>query len=99
MNFRDRIKGAFFGIALGDALGLGTEFMSAEEVKYYYPGGLRHFSQIIRDGHRCLWKRGEWTNDTHIVVMLAESIMEKGKLHLNDFAARLKNGARRIRQT
>ena len=29
-------------------------------------------------------------NDTHIVVMLAESIMEKGKLHLNDFAARLK---------
>lgn len=90
MNFRDRIKGAFFGMALGDALGLGTEFMSAEEVKYYYPGGLRHFSQIIRDGHRCLWKRGEWTNDTHIVVMLAESIMEKGKLHLNDFAARLK---------
>ncbi len=90
-NLPDKIKGALFGMALGDALGLGTEFMSVEEVKYYYPEGMRHFSQIIRDAHRCMWKRGDWTNDTEIVILLIESIIERGKLDLSDFAYRMKS--------
>lgn len=32
----DRIKGGLFGLAIGDALGATTEFMSAEEIRGTY---------------------------------------------------------------
>jgi ADP-ribosylglycohydrolase len=37
MNQADKIKGALFGQAIGDALGAGTEFMTRAEVQQHNP--------------------------------------------------------------
>lgn len=91
MKVHDRIRGALYGYALGDALGVGCEFMTRPEVQYHYPDGLRHFSQIIRDAHRIQWEQGDWTNDTELLVLFLEAIMENDGFDLLHIARRLKD--------
>ncbi len=68
---RDRGEGALLGHAIGDALGLGTEFLSRELVREWYPEGLRNYTQIVRDAHRSKWRPGEATDDTGQMLALA----------------------------
>ena len=58
----DRLKGTIYGQAIGDALGLGTEFMTDEDMAWKYPNGIRHFREIFQDRHRKRWKIGDWTD-------------------------------------
>lgn len=86
----NKIKGCFYGYAIGDALGIGTEFMTRREVRMRYPDGLRDYSQIIRDAHRSVWKRGQVSHDTEVVLMMARSFVECGCPDYIDYASRLK---------
>lgn len=86
----DKTFGALYGYAIGDALGLGTEFMVEREIDIRYPGGLHTYGQIIRDAHRSQWKPGEWTNDTEVVLMSVESIIANKGLVYTDIARRMK---------
>lgn len=91
MNHKDRFIGALFGQAIGDALGLGSEFMSKEKVMHYYPDGLTSYSQIIQDAHRCRWQQGMWTDDTDMMLCIADALIASGgEVNLNQIAENFK---------
>ncbi len=66
----DQIKGGLFGVAIGDALGGTTEFMSEREIKNKYG----QLTDIIGGG---VWqlKQGEVTDDTAMTLCVAKGIM------------------------
>ena len=87
---KDRIKGCIYGQAIGDALGLGTEFMSQAEVKKYYPNGLERYDQIIQDAHRKRWEKGSWTDDTDMMICIAKA-RKNNHFDLNEIACNFKD--------
>lgn len=87
----DRIRGTIFGHAVGDALGLGTEFLSKSDVARLYPHGLRSYEQIFRDGHRGRWATGDWTDDTDQMLCILDSLLERNRVDINHIAQRLKS--------
>lgn len=72
----NRFKGCLYGQAIGDALGLGTEGMTDEDMAWKYPQGLQHYSQIFQDRHRKRWKIGDWTDDTDMMLCIAHAIIK-----------------------
>jgi len=92
----DIIKGVFFGQAIGDALGLGTEFLSKSDIKEYYPNGLSDYSQIVQDKHRSRWEIGAWTDDTDQFLCICDSIIKTQKADELAFANELYNWFKNI---
>jgi ADP-ribosyl-[dinitrogen reductase] hydrolase len=68
-ELRDRKKGCFYGLAIGDALGAAVEFRDRGT-----------FAPVT--GYRGLGPHGldpgEWTDDTSMALALADSIAQKG---------------------
>jgi ADP-ribosylglycohydrolase len=85
----DKIKGVFYGQAIGDALGLGTEFLSKSEISKYYPNKLTDFSQIVQDKHRSRWEIGDWTDDTDQFLCICDSIIKSNKVDELQFTEEL----------
>ncbi|NJL14718.1 MAG: ADP-ribosylglycohydrolase family protein [Microscillaceae bacterium] len=88
-GLESRIKGAIMGLAVGDSLGLGTEYMSKALIRHHYPQGLHHHGQIVRDGHRARWLPGQWTEDTAMALCVLESLLVQKKVNSYNIATRL----------
>ena len=89
-KFVDKLKGVIYGQAIGDALGLGTEFMNDEDIAKYYPHGLRHYSDIVQDRHRHRWKKGEWTDNTDMMLLIAKAFRGNMQFDLQTIASYFK---------
>lgn len=88
---KDRIKGCMFGQAIGDALGLGTEFLTKTEVARRYPGGLTDYSQIYQDAHTSRWHKGDWTDDTDMWLCIARAVISsRGEVDIAGIAHNFK---------
>ena len=103
----DRIVGTLFGAALGDAIGLYTEFLTPAQINRDYPSWyftLHPPEAVIpfrRDHHRSPHVPGNWTDDTdHSLLILLSFLHNDGKLDPQDFAERLsvwvRNGLRAL---
>jgi len=75
-------KGCLVGLAVGDALGAPLEFLSRDSVRRKYPAGLR---EMIASS---LWEEGEYTDDTQMALLIAESLLERGRIEARDLAVR-----------
>ena len=89
----DKIKGTIYGLAIGDALGLGTEFMDDYDMAWKYPNGLTHYSEIYQDHHRRRWKKGDWTDDTDMMLCIANAIIKDKGVNLSSIAKNFKDWA------
>lgn len=93
-TLEDRIVGTLVGSALGDAVGLYTEFLTAEQAREAYPSGefslLPNATPFKRDFHRMKHRHGEWTDDTDHSLLILLSHLHNGKPDHHDFAARLR---------
>lgn len=89
----DRIKGTIYGQAIGDALGLATEGMTDEDMAWKYPNGITHYNEIFQDRHRKRWKIGDWTDDTDMMLCIANAVIKDGGVNLTTIAKNFKDWA------
>lgn len=97
-----KIRGCIVGGALGDTVGLFTEFLSASQSVSHY-GPTPRFSLVspappgfkttLLDRHRCMFEEGAWTDDTDQSLLILMSFLRSGGTSLDpiDFAVRLKH--------
>lgn len=77
-NKNDKIKGALYGFAIGDAMGATTEFMTKEQIKAKF--GL---ITDIQGGGWLNLKPGQVTDDTQMMICVIKAIMSSAH-HIED---------------
>jgi ADP-ribosylglycohydrolase len=104
----DRIRGCIVGGALGDAIGLFTEFFDANRAKHQYGSNPRFkflppipegYQRMVMDHHRAGFEEGGWTDDTDQALLILMSYLHHGRrpesgIDYNDFARRLRHWVR-----
>jgi len=78
----DRVAGCLVGLAVGDALGAPLEFVARQQVRNRFPQGLR---DMIASR---VWNRGEYTDDTQMALLIAESLLQNKGFEASDLAGR-----------
>jgi ADP-ribosylglycohydrolase len=93
LTAQDKLFGTIFGSALGDCIGLYTEFLPASVAATAYPEQkftLQPPTPFRADSHRDKFDQGAWTDDTdHSLLILLSYLHNKGEMIPEDFAARL----------
>jgi len=85
---QDRIRGAILGTAIGDALGMPAEGLKPESIQKYY-GKIKGFRSPNPKRRRIHdLKRGQWTDDTQLMLAIGESIIECGGINYENIMQR-----------
>ena len=82
-DLRAHFRGCLLGLAVGDALGAPLEFMDARAIEKKHG----RVAEMLGGGWLHL-KIGEYTDDTQMALLLAQSLIEKNDFAADDIAAR-----------
>jgi len=83
ITIQSRFRGAVLGLATGDALGAPAEFLDQETLKAKY-GTL---TEMVGGGSFG-WEPGQWTDDTGMMLCVAEGILESPALPIPHIGVR-----------
>jgi ADP-ribosylglycohydrolase len=87
---RSRARGAIVGTAIGDALGMPVEGLDPVTIASKF--GRLHSMVAPMSGtwarHTHNLRRGQWTDDTQLMLAIGESVVSKGFLDFDDIAKR-----------
>lgn len=72
----NRILGAFYGQALGDAMGMPSELWPRSRVKSHFGWIDSFLPGPAENNAACYFKRAEFTDDTSMALALADAILE-----------------------
>ena len=77
----EKVKGIIYGLAIGDALGAPTEFMSLDSIKAKYGSqGIRDFSAPAL-----------FTDDTQMSIAVAEALIRAGEPDIDSIMAAVRD--------
>src|SRR5437879_2113387 len=81
VELRDRYRGALLGLCVGNALGIGIEGRTRTDLEARQ---IPTLLEISPDG-----EAEPWDDDVAQAAILAEAMLERGSLQLDDLASRL----------
>lgn len=76
---RDKIRGMFLGVAIGDALGMAQESKPYEALRSIKK------RQFYRSGRRL--PKGSWTDDTQLTIAVAQAILDASRIDMDVIAS------------
>ena len=91
---RDRVLGCMVGGAVGDALGAPFEFLPPGVYRERFPEPELEGDGEMIGGGAFDWAPGEFTDDTQMALVIAESLLEHGRYDLDDIWQRWRVWAR-----
>ena len=89
----DQFCGCLLGAAVGDALGMPVEGMTAEEIRAG-SGEVRDMIPPAADHFHSGLSPGQYTDDTEQTLILAETLIEAGSFDVERFASKLASWGR-----
>ncbi|ELP90539.1 hypothetical protein EIN_019280 [Entamoeba invadens IP1] len=91
-----KIRGLIIGQAVGDAVGLATEFLNKKQAFWKYNNTI-DYANYLRDSHRSVWMDdnwvcSDWTDDTDNMLLLLDGVIfNNGDVIVEDYALRLRH--------
>ncbi|MBC3516566.1 ADP-ribosylglycohydrolase family protein [Neobittarella massiliensis] len=98
LNLYDRVLGSIYGVAVGDALGMATSFLTPEQIREQFGDWVDTFhdpepGHIFHDG----LKAGEYTDDTEQTVAIMNSFIKYHKVVPEDIVSEILAWAERVK--